>query len=64
LLLQDKDQLARALAGKLLTYATGRAPETADQPEIDAIVRTVRDKQYGLRSLVHAVVQSKLFQHK
>ena len=26
LLLTDKDQLARCLAGKLLTYATGRAP--------------------------------------
>jgi hypothetical protein len=64
LLLADKDQLARALTVKLLTYATGAAPQTADRPEIDAIVQTVGDKNYGFRSLVHGVVQSKVFQTK
>jgi hypothetical protein len=64
LLLQDKDRLARALAQKLLTYATGAAPTRADRPEIEAIVRKVRAKNYGLRTLVHEIVQSKLFQHK
>ena len=64
LLLKDKDQLARALAEKLLTYATGAAPATADRPEIDAIVARVRDKNYGFRTLVHEIVQSKVFQHK
>ncbi|HJZ55150.1 MAG TPA: DUF1592 domain-containing protein [Gemmataceae bacterium] len=64
LLLRDKDQLARALTVKLLTYATGRAPVTADQPAIEAIVRNVREKQYGLRSLVHEVTRSKPFQTK
>jgi mono/diheme cytochrome c family protein len=64
LLLKDKDQLARGLAEKLLTYATGRAPETADQQEINAIVAKNRDKNYGLRALIHEVVQSKMFQHK
>ena len=47
LLLKDKDQLARALAEKLLTYATGGAPETADQPEIEAIV--AQDPRQELR---------------
>jgi len=64
LLLEDKDQLARGLTAKLLTYATGRAPDAADRPEIDAIVAKVRDKNYGLRSLVHAIVQSDAFQKK
>ena len=64
LLLADKDQLARGLTGKLLTYATGRAPQPSDQPEIEAIVARVRDKDYGLRSLVHEIVQSKSFQNK
>jgi hypothetical protein len=64
LLLKDKDQLARALAEKLLTYATGRAPEPADRPDIEAIVRKVRDKDYGLRTLVQEIVQSKPFQNK
>ncbi len=64
LLLQDKDQLARSLTEKLLTYATGAAPAAGDQPEIEAIVRKLRDKDYGLRTLVHEIVQSKPFQSK
>jgi mono/diheme cytochrome c family protein len=64
LLLKDKDQLARTLAEKLVTYGTGGAPETADKPEIEGIVRKVRDKNYGFRTLVHQIVQSKVFQEK
>ena len=64
LLLKDKDQLARALAEKLLTYATGGAPAPVDRAEIDAVVRAVRPKDYGFRTLVHEVVQSRLFQEK
>ncbi len=64
LLLQDKDQLARALAEKLLSYATGATPARADQAAIEAIVARIRPKDYGLRSLVHEVVQSQVFQQK
>jgi hypothetical protein len=64
LLLHDRDQVARALAVKLVTYATGGAPRAVDEPEIAAIVDQVRDDDYGLRSLVHAVVQSELFRSK
>jgi hypothetical protein len=64
LLLRDRDQVARALTERLLTYATGGATEAADKGEIDAIVAKVRSKNYGFRTLVHEVVQSKMFQHK
>jgi len=64
LLLADKDQLARALTVKLLTYATGEAPKTADKPQVEAIVDRVRTKEYGFRSLVHEIVQSETFQSK
>ncbi len=64
LLLKDKDQLARNLTERLVTYATGAAPQPGDQKEIEAIVAGVRGKNYGVRSLVHEVVQSKLFQNK
>lgn len=64
LLLTDKDQVARALAEKLLSYGTGGTPAKSDQPEIDAIVARIRPKEYGLRTLVHEIVQSKLFQQK
>lgn len=64
LLLSDKDQITRALTKKLLTYATGGVATSADQTEVDAIVARVREKDYGLRSLVHEIVQSELFQKK
>jgi mono/diheme cytochrome c family protein len=64
LLLEDKDQLARALAEKLLTYATGRGMDEADKPEIDALVARIRDKNYGLRTLVHEIVRSETFRVK
>ncbi|QDU96038.1 DUF1592 domain-containing protein [Lignipirellula cremea] len=64
LLLEDKDQLARALAEKLLTYATGSVSTTSDRAELDAIVDRVRDKNYGFRSLIHEIVQSDVFQSK
>ena len=64
LLLADKDQLARALTTKLLTYATGSAPIDADQPQVEAIVSKVCEKNYGFRSLIHESVASELFQAK
>jgi hypothetical protein len=64
LLLADKDQVARNLTERLVTYATGAAAQAGDQKEIEAILREAREKDYGLRSLVHAVVQSRLFLHK
>jgi hypothetical protein len=64
LLLEDKDQLARALTEKLLTYATGSVPTTADRAEIDSIVGRLREQNYGLRSLIHEIVQSNVFQSK
>jgi hypothetical protein len=64
LLLKNKDQLARALTQRLVTYATGAAPEEAEQEDINAIVRSIRTRNYGLRTLVHEVVQSPLFRRK
>ncbi|MSR58515.1 MAG: DUF1592 domain-containing protein [Planctomycetaceae bacterium] len=64
LLLADKDQFARALTVKLVTYATGAAPSVADQPQIESIVRKVRAQNYGFRSLIHEIVQSDLFRRK
>ena len=64
LILEDKDQLARSLAEKLLAYGTGAAPATADKAQIDAIISHARDKNYGFRSLVHEIVQSPMFQSK
>jgi hypothetical protein len=64
LLLADKDLLARAFAARLLVYATGGAVQPDDEPEIARVVDGVRAKNYGVRSLVHEIVQSPLFQEK
>lgn len=64
LLLADPDQIARNLAEKLLTYATGAEPQFADREIIEQIVAKVKTKNYGLRTLVHEIVQSRPFKHK
>jgi hypothetical protein len=64
LLLDDRDQLARSLTEKLLAYSTGAASTKTDKPEIESIIRNVRDSNYGFKSLIHEIVQSQLFQTK
>ena len=64
LLLRDKPRLAGAMAAKLVTYATGRVPQPADREAMAALVTAVVAKNFGLRSLVHEIVQSGIFQNK
>jgi len=61
LLAADPDQLTRTLASKLLTYATGTAPQYADRAEIERIAARLRGEGRGFRALIHAVVQSPVF---
>jgi hypothetical protein len=64
LLLEDPDAILRNLATKLVTFSTGAPIQFADRDEIEAIVIGVKEQGYGLRTLVHAVVQSRMFQEK
>lgn len=64
LLLKDKDRIARAMAMKLVTYSTGAAPTDVDKPAVDEIVKRSKEKDYGLRTMVHEVVRSELFREK
>lgn len=61
LLLEDKEQLARNLARQLLVFATGADVQFADREIVKLIAARTRDRNYGLRSLVHEVVQSPTF---
>ncbi|MFO0870279.1 MAG: DUF1592 domain-containing protein [Pirellulales bacterium] len=61
---RDEAQLTRNLAEKLLVYATGSPLQFADREVVDDLVARAGQRQYGLRSLIHAVVQSRVFQHK
>ena len=64
LLLADKEQIARSLTTKLLTYGTGGAPETMDASALNDIVRQAKVKNFGFRTLIHEIVSSPLFQTK
>jgi uncharacterized protein DUF1592/uncharacterized protein DUF1588/uncharacterized protein DUF1587/uncharacterized protein DUF1585/uncharacterized protein DUF1595/cytochrome c len=64
LLLEDKDQIARCLAEKLLVYGTGGALGFSDREVVDGIVARTRAKNYGFRTLIHEVVESRTFLSK
>jgi hypothetical protein len=61
LLLRDKELIARCLAGKLLTYGTGSGLHFADRAAVAEIVARSKPRNYGLRTLIHEVVQSRPF---
>jgi hypothetical protein len=61
LLLVDQEQLARNLARQLLIYATGADVQFADREVVQSIAAKTRERNHGLRSLVHEVVQSPAF---
>src|SRR5436309_8221451 len=64
LLLADEKQIARNLARQLMIYATGAPVRFADRPGIEQALARAGSSHYGVRSLVHEVVQSELFLHK
>lgn len=64
LLLSDKDQLARNLTEKLVVYATGGDIQYADREVVEQIVAKLKLKNYGFRTLVHEVVDSRMFLNK
>ena len=64
LLLTDPEQIARCLTEKLVTYATGQPVGFSDHAAVGRILTEAKGADYGLRSLVHAVVGSELFRNK
>ncbi|MCE9606008.1 MAG: DUF1592 domain-containing protein [Planctomycetia bacterium] len=64
LLLQDEAQLARNLVERLTTFATGAPVQFADRRDVERIVTNLKDKNFGIRSLVQEVVASRMFHYK
>ncbi|MCB9941558.1 MAG: DUF1592 domain-containing protein [Planctomycetaceae bacterium] len=64
LLAEQEDLLAKALATKLLIFATGREMGFSDRAEIERIVRESAAKGHGVRELIHLVVMSEAFRFK
>ncbi len=64
ILLADKPRLARNLIERLVTYATGAPVQFGDRPDVDQIVSDLQRHEFGIRSMIHAVTNSRMFQHK
>jgi hypothetical protein len=64
LLLDNEKQVARNLARQMAVYATGAPLRFGDRAAIELALEHTRLGGYGVRSLVHEVVQSRLFLEK
>lgn len=64
LLLDQQEAIARNLVNNLVVYATGAPVSFADRAKVQEILNKSRPSSYGLRTLVHEIVQSSLFQTK
>ncbi|MBY0504600.1 MAG: DUF1592 domain-containing protein [Bryobacteraceae bacterium] len=64
-LLKGEDEtLARNLARQLTVFATGAPVRFGDRARIEQMLEKAKAQNYGVRSLIHEVVQSELFRSK
>jgi hypothetical protein len=61
ILMQRKDDFARCLTEKLLTYALGRGLEYYDRCAVDEITGRLKENDYRFSALVTGIVQSEPF---
>jgi mono/diheme cytochrome c family protein len=64
LLLQDERQIARNLVQQLVVYSTGAPVRFGDRPKVEAILDRAKASGYGVKSLIHGIVDSELFRNK
>jgi len=62
LLLTDSHKLLKNLAEQFLIYGTGRDVTFSDRDQIAAIITRTETRGGGIRTLLHELIQSKLFQ--
>ncbi len=61
LLLADEKLLARNLVRQLTVYATGAPIGFSDRPQVETILQRAQSSRYGVRTLIHGVVESDMF---
>jgi hypothetical protein len=64
LLADNEEQVARNLTRQLIVYATGAPVGFGDRPLVEQILDRAKTRGYGVRTLVHEIVQSQLFLNK
>ncbi len=64
LLLGDEQTIARNLVTQLTIYATGAPISFSDRQAIEQILKQSSSRAWGVRSMIHSIVQSPLFLNK
>jgi hypothetical protein len=64
LLRGEEKQMARNLVHQLVLYATGTPVRFSDRPVIDRLLEQAGTREYGVRTLIHEIIQSELFLNK
>ncbi len=64
LIIQDRKALAKNVVQQLLTYGTGAPCAFVDREAVNKIVDETKHSNYGMKSLLNAVVESKIMQTK
>lgn len=63
-LLKDERQIARNMLTQFIAYSTGAPVSFGDRAEVERILTATKPGGYGMRNLIHEIVQSKLFRSK
>ena len=64
LLLKREEQIARNVISQLAVYGSGAKIQFADREEIERILAACKKKDYGMRTILHEVISSRLFLNK
>lgn len=64
LLLKDEQQVARNMLQQFIAYGTGAPASFSDRTEVESMLNAAKAGHYGMRTLIHQVIQSKLFRSK
>jgi mono/diheme cytochrome c family protein len=64
LLLQDERGIARNLVRQLVTYSTGAPVRFGDRSQVESILDRAKPSAYGVKSLIHGIIDSELFRNK
>ena len=64
LFVDQQEAVARNLVNNLVAYATGAGVTFSDRAQVENILLPLQSRSYPVRSLIHGIVQSPLFQCK
>ncbi len=64
LLLKNQRQIARNVVTQFIAYGTGAPVTFGDRMEVERILNAAERDGYGMRTILHEIIQSELFTHK